>query len=295
MAAGVQLARAAVRRLPLDAALGSADLIGTFLFLVLQRTRKLALANLAAALGEQVSPRERRAIAEAALANAVRCFVEVARMDEILQRDDYVRLEGWEYAEEAVSQGRGVIAVTGHLGNWELLGASLAHRGLPITAVARRISNPRLNDWLVEIRRRHGVESILRQDPAATRRILTVLRLGGVLALLIDQDTRAPSVSVPFFGRAARTPIAPAVLAIRRGMPLVVAACLSRPDGGRVIRIGPPIHVPARATADVAAVTSLTARLNRDLEALIRASPGDWVWWHRRWRHAPIAGLDADA
>src|SRR5262249_46824414 len=157
---------------------------------------------------------ERDNIARAAFQNFARCFCEAAKLDEIRPHfEDYVTVEGWEHAEAMLAAKRGAIVVTGHIGNWELLAAYFAHKGLPITAIAKRINNEGLNALIVEFRARNGVRTILRESRDSGRDIVRVLHGGGILALLVDQDVkRTQSVSVPFFGRNARTPVAAARL-----------------------------------------------------------------------------------
>jgi KDO2-lipid IV(A) lauroyltransferase len=273
--------------------LALADRLGDLVYVVAPRTRRLALQHLELAFGDALAPAARARVARAALRNAARCFCEVAQFEAIrAQLDAYVEVDGWEHAEHIIAGGRGAIAITGHLGNWELLAAVLAHRGLPVAAIARRIYEPRLNRLLVDFRTRNGVRTILRESPGASRAILQVLKANGVLAMLIDQDARVPSISVPFFGRLARTPVAAASLAIKRNLPVLAGFAARRPGGGHRITL---FTLPVPHTGDARRdIVELTRLLNRTLEERIRANPAEWVWWHRRWRHGPIAGLDLD-
>lgn len=291
------LARGALwvpRRISLERALAIADRVGDFAYVVLRRTRRLSLEHIEMALGGSLSLAAREQIARAALRNLARCFCEVAKLDQIRPRlAEYVEVEGWQHLEHVVAEGRGGIAVTGHIGNWELLAAYCASRGVPVGAVARRLSEPRLNRLLVDFRARSGVETVLRESPGATRQILRILNSGGILALLIDQDTRAPSVSVPFFGRMARTPAAAAALAVRRDLPIVPIFIQRRAEGGHRLTVLPAIR-PVGSGDRRLDVLQLTGVLNRVLEERIRKNPAEWVWWHRRWRRPPVPRLDLD-
>jgi KDO2-lipid IV(A) lauroyltransferase len=283
-----------VARLSFDDAMWWSERVGAVLFRVLRTPRRLALEHLRLAFGNELTEATRVRFARASFVNIARCFCEVAKIDEIQARGEtYFEVEGWEHAEAALAAGRGAVAITGHIGNWELLAAYLAHRGLRIGAIARRIYEPRLNQVLVDIRARHGVQTILRESPHATRDILEVLKAHGLLAMIIDQDTTAASVSVPFFGRSARTPVAAAALAVRRNLPVVAAFIQRRAGGGHRITILPPFSVPN--SGDVKHdIRELTATFNRALEEQIRKNPAEWVWWHRRWRRAPLPNLDLD-
>ncbi len=283
------------RQLSLPTALATADRIGDLVYALDRKTRVRALTHLDLAYGDTLTPQAKQHIARGALRNAARVFVEATHMDAIrADFDRYAQVEGWEHVRTVLDAGRGAIVVTGHIGNWELLAAYFAGKGIPIAGIARRINDPRLNRLLVDFRARNGVRTILRESPSSGREILQVLRAHGVLALLIDQDTDAPSVSVPFFGRLARTPAAAAALAARRGIPIVPAFARRRPEGGHVFTVLPPIE-PPRDCDRRTAILELTRQCSAVLEAHVREHPAEWVWWHKRWRRRPVANLDLDA
>ncbi|HUI26434.1 MAG TPA: lysophospholipid acyltransferase family protein, partial [Candidatus Kryptonia bacterium] len=240
-----RFALAALRRLDLETALHLAERVGGALFLVLRTSRRLALEHLRLAFGDELSAAARRHLARASFVNVARCVCEIAKIDEIQARaDTYFEVDGWEHLETVLAAGRGAVAITGHVGNWELLAAYFPPRGVPVAAIARRIYEPRLNQLLLDLRTRLGVQTIMRESPHATRDILRVLKNRGLLAMLIDQDTKAASVSVPFFGRSARTPAAAAVLAFRRQLPVIAAFIQRRATGGHRITILPPFKLP---------------------------------------------------
>jgi Kdo2-lipid IVA lauroyltransferase/acyltransferase len=290
----VRAANGLLAPLSLEQALALADHIGDFVYFALPKTRRLALKHIDLALGDSFPATARRRIVRAAFRNMARCFCEVAKFDAIrAQLDDYVEVEGWEHLQAGLAEKQGVIAITGHVGNWELLAAYCALKGAPVAAIARRIYEPRINQLLVDFRLHNGVQTILRESPTASRDMLRVLRSGGILALLIDQDTRVPSVSVPFFGRMARTPAAAAALALRRELPVLPAFAQRRPGGGHRLTFLPLIR--ATRTGDRRRdVAALTGVFNQILEERIVKNPAEWVWWHRRWRHPPIPRLDLD-
>jgi len=294
VAAVAQLALALLGLVSLDRALRVGDKTGALLYRLLRGSRRLALEHLRLAFGDRLSPAAYEHLARASFINIARSFCEVAKIDEIrARREEYFEVEGWEEAEWALAGETGAVAVTGHIGNWELLAAYFAWRGLKVAAIARRIYVPQLNRLLVGFRNRQGIETILRESPNSTRQILRALKSKAILAMLIDQDTHAPSISVPFFGRMARTPAAAAALAIRRELPAVAMFIQRRPQGGHRITIDPPFVI--ERSGDLQAdIRSLTRRFNEVLERQVRRNPAEWVWWHRRWRRAPIAQLDLD-
>lgn len=295
-AATYHLARFALwlpRHLSLPRALAAADSFGTMLYLAFPETRRLALEHLALAFPE-LPPAARESIARGAFRNTARCFVEIAKFDALRQDfAQYVSVTGWEHWETVRQIGRGAIVATGHIGNWELLAAYFAQQGIEIAAVARRINDSRLNQMMVDFRTASGIQTIIRESTSSARDMLRVLRRGGVVALLIDLDTHVPSVSVPFFGRPARTPVAAAALAARRGIPILPCFAQRRPGGGQLFSAVPPI-LPPGSDDRRRDLIELTARCTRALEAQIRSNPAEWPWWTRRWRRLPIPSLDLD-
>jgi len=283
------------RLVSLPRALALADRIGDLAYAALPKTRQRALDHLAIAFGDTLPLATRERIVRAALRNAARCFVELAKFDDIQPRfDDYVSVEGMEHMEAAQALGRGGIVFTGHIGNWELLGAYFSRKGFSIAAVARRINDSRLNQLLVDFRARNGMRTILRESPMSSREILRILNERGFLALIIDQDIYAPSVSVPFFGRLARTPAAAASLAVRRDLPIVPVFAQRRPEGGHRFTAMEPIF-PPKSGDRRRDILELTHQFSRILEDRIRQNPAEWVWWHKRWRRPPVPRLDLDA
>ncbi len=288
-------AMALVAALPLSAALRLGEGVGALIYSLLPSLRRLSDEHLRLAFGDSLSPAERRRIARAAVMNAARSFCEIAKFDAIAPRiDDYVELDDRAGIDEVLGRGQGGIAVTGHIGNWEILAAYFGMKGFKVCAIARRMYEERLNAILVDFRARHGVETVLREDASSPRQILAALKNRYLLAMLVDQDTHAPSVSVPFFGRPARTPAAPATLALRRGTPLAPVFIERRAGGGYRITVHPILEIP-RSGDRLEDVRRLATAYNQAIEQHIRRRPEEWVWWHERWRRPPIPHLDLDA
>jgi len=225
---------------------------------------------------------ERRRIVRDMFRHAGAAFVEIALWPR-LQATDYVGFAPGAVAalDAAVADGRGAIAITGHVGNWELLAAAVARRGYPVTVVARRVNDARFDALVREVRMGAGLRVLDRDDPRFAHALREELAAGRIVALLIDQDTRGAGVWVPFFGKPARTPAGAAVLALRARVPCIAAFIERRPEGGHLVSVAPIDRGDGRTRADIEA---LTARMTQAIEAQIRHNPVEWVWWHRRWR-----------
>jgi len=188
----------------------------------------------------------------------------------------------WHLIDRALSLGRGVILVAGHLGNWELAGNYLAARGLRMHAVARQMENPLFDSYLNRTRRRLGVEAIW--DGDAVRRVPRALKENGAVALLIDQGAVGlASTWVPFFGRMAKTPRGPGVFALRLRTPVIFVAPLRTPEGRFAFGLE---EIPISDTGDRNAdVDRIVAGFTAALERWVRRAPEQYFWHHRRWKH----------
>jgi len=191
-----------------------------------------------------------------------------------------VDVSGWEHVEAARSTQRPLLVITGHCGNWELLGGVFGQRRAPLAAVVRSMSEPELEPLLEELRSGLGTRTISRGQPGSIRSLLAALRGGTALLMLIDQDIRTEGVWVPFFGVLAHTPAGAARLALRRKAVVIAAFMERREDGRHLARFLPPLELPDD-------VTDATAVMTRAIEDQIRRQPAQWVWSHRRWRRRP--------
>ncbi|HUG39828.1 MAG TPA: lysophospholipid acyltransferase family protein [Longimicrobiales bacterium] len=192
-------------------------------------------------------------------------------------------VEGLDAIREAVASGRGAVVVTGHFGNWEIGGAAVAARGIPLDVVVQRQANPLFDRLINDARARLGMRVIYRGR--ATREALRALRRGRVVAFVADQDAREAGIFVPFFGTPASTFRGPAVLALRSGAPVFIGTAVRGPDGRHEVRLRPiPLPPPGDPEERAAA---LTAAHVGALEEVIRAAPEQYFWHHRRWKTAP--------
>jgi KDO2-lipid IV(A) lauroyltransferase len=271
-----------VQRLPLRAARACGAALGELAFHAVRRERALAMRNLSQAFPDWTA-RQRKRTTRAMFHHLGRIVFEMLwlpRFDAAM-RDRTTELVGVEQFRALMARGRGAIAITAHHGNWEWAAVCVATLGVDLSALQRERNEADINRFVTELRAHHGIRTIDRGSTAAAREMIQTLRRGGLLAFLIDQNIRAESAKVPFFGRPALTPLGPAKLAIRTETPIVCIFTELRGDH-YVLTFHDPIEV-TRNDDPIA----LTAKITAAIEAQIRRAPEQWVWLHDRWRERP--------
>jgi KDO2-lipid IV(A) lauroyltransferase len=256
--------------------------------MALPRLRRVALSNLAMALPE-LDRRMHQRIADGVFRSIARLLVTFARFPRIYggkmrgNIGDWIRYEGFEHFEAARKRGRGVLFATAHLGNWELSAFAHAWMAAPMYVVIRPLDNPKI-DALVERRRMlSGNRPIGKKDYA--RGILKALHQNDAVGILVDQNASLEEGTfVDFFGVPACAGTGFAKLAAHSGAAVIPGFALwIESERKYVLRFYPPIEITGDAEAD-------TRALHRQLEAVIREYPDQWLWIHRRWKTRPPAG-----
>ncbi len=182
-------------------------------------------------------------------------------------------------------QDRPVLFVTGHFGNWEILGYTVAVLGYPVSAIARRLDNPLINAFALDVREKAGLRIIDKRG--ATGPVRETLDTNGAVGFIADQDAGRKGMFVDFFGRPASTYKIIGLLAMEYRCPIVV---------GSVIRLGErfefELSTERTITPDQWAdrddpLRWITQEYTHALEAMIRRHPEQYLWVHRRWKHRP--------
>jgi KDO2-lipid IV(A) lauroyltransferase len=259
--------------------------IGVTLFYFLRRERRQSLENLRIAYGADISTRELLQIVKKSFQNLGKGLIEILSLKYLKsdQIDRLVSIEGEEYLKSASEQGTGVILITGHIGNWELMAAVLALRGYPLHVIAAPLYDPRIDEWIVRFRDQFKIETISRGSPASSKKILGVLRKKEILGLLIDQDTKVDGVFVDFFNKKAYTPTGAAQLALKSGAVTMTCFITRLPDDRHRITIEKPL-ILTRSSDHAKDIEMNTARFTSRIEEHIKHYPDQWVWMHRRWK-----------
>lgn len=272
-----------MRRLPRRAALLFFDHLGLLAFHLLRKEREKTLRHLRLAFGADAHETEIVSLAKSSFRALGRNAAEAMRLRRLVQAglENYIAFVGREHLDAALAKGRGVICITGHIGCWELMAAFIA-RHYPLAVVGTALYDPRLDEILVNERRLAGYHNIPRHTGSA-REILRWLKSGGVLGILIDQDTRVEGEFVDFFGQPAYTPVGPVIFAERTQAPIVPLAIWMNDDFSHTVEIRPGLSLQQTGDAKADRIANVE-RCSKAVESFIRAHPEQWVWMHERWK-----------
>jgi Kdo2-lipid IVA lauroyltransferase/acyltransferase len=279
--------------LPLALAVRVGAAVAWVAWLVAFPLRRVGMTNLTIAFPDK--PRAERArILRASMLNLGRMAAELAhlpRMSDAALRD-MVQFEDEAWLREALTWERptGVLILSGHFGNWELLVYAQGRRGHPVTMVHRPIRNPLIDRWLNDVRSRAGTRLVRKHHAAGE--VLRALREKQLLVLPFDQNsTRGLGVFVDFFGLPASTNAGLARVALRADAPIVPVFIVRQGGSARHRAYILPI-MEAERTGDMQAdVLATTARLSLVFEDMVRRFPEQWLWVHKRWKTRPLGEL----
>jgi KDO2-lipid IV(A) lauroyltransferase len=274
-----------VQRLSLPSIRQWGKRLGRIAFYVAVRRRKQALSNLDLVYGNEMTKPEKKDIAKAAFENLLMTALEFMACPALGPNfTDFSDLENIESFWEAYNRGKGVITIVPHMGNWELPPRYLLNTGVVVHAVSRRQRQAWVRNIVSDFRKANGIREIDKRN--ALRPVITALKHGDVVCMLIDQHSWKDSVETTFMGRPAMTVASPALLALRTGCAVILIASLRKPDG-RVIMAASEIIETINTGDRAKDIQTNTQRYVDVIERYVRRSPQSWLWMHRRWR-SPI-------
>lgn len=277
----IRLISKLVSLLPYGIVMLLGQIFGRLYYYVVPRQRQMASENMQRGLS--ISAVEADKIVRRLFTKLGMTFFEVLYMPALSTHNinKFVEMENRHYMEEAVSQGHGVVLLTGHVGNWEWLGAALAMSGFPLTSVIKKQPNEQYTRLLNEYRQMVGIEIFARGTTELVG-AAKALKHGKILGFLADQDAGDSGIFVEFLGKTASTPLGPAVFAKRFKAPIVPTFIVRRSEGGHKALIYPPLYY--EDTGDEQAdLRRITEQMTKILEDTIKKYPDEWLWFQKRW------------
>lgn len=254
---------------------------------LLPRERYRVFRHLSAVYKDTLTPSEKNLIGRNFFVNSGKNLADVFRFRKHFHSEikHLVTVEGLEYFEQAYQNGKGILGITGHIGNFELLAAYIADRGYEIAVIGREMYDPRLDKLLVENREAMGLVNFATTD--SPKKIFSWLKEGKALGVLIDNDSfRVRGMFIPAFGRLSNTPVGQTIIGLRAGAAFLPMACLRTRDNRYKVIIYPPVEYAHGDTSDNC-IYQVTLKCTKALEEIIDSHKDQWSWIHNRWRTKP--------
>jgi KDO2-lipid IV(A) lauroyltransferase len=271
--------------LPYRIALKAGELLGLLLFYLWGSRRRIAIDNLRNSISAKAiviyEPAEN--IIRDNFKNLGRSFVEIIKIYFGMSRKiiNSVEIEGAENLHKAKSKGKGILFLTGHCGNWELMAIATSVKLAAVAIVARPIDNPYINNFIEYVRKSYGNSIIYKQG--ALKPILRILKGNGCVGILIDQAVIPDEgYVIDFLGRGAWTTKMPALIARKTGA-AILPVFINRAHGGHRMKIYQEIEL-SKSDDREEAVKEDTKKFSGFIERYIIEYPAEWLWIHRRWK-----------
>lgn len=264
------------------------EIAGSFWFYLDRRHRMITLENLQRAFSHELSKSQRIALARKTYRTLGRVFMECLFLPSLSAEaiTDYVSISGLRHFHQAEKEGKGVLLLSAHFSNWELMALAFNLHGLPSAGVARPLDNPYLDRLVKSLRTQYGNRLIAKKG--AVKEIMKCLAQKGRVGILIDQNVSArEGVFVDFFGAPASTTPILAALSQKTGAPVVPVFMVPRKEGnGYIIEIGKPVSLILSGEKERDLIMN-TALFTHIIEKYVREYPHCWFWMHRRWKVRP--------
>ena len=273
--------------LPRKLLLEMCGFLGVMAFYVVGDARKKTFKHLEMVYGHEKSKEEIQLMAKKVFVMIGKNSADILRsvsMQDINSFKKVVNVTGEEHLEKALRSKKGVIVLTAHMGAFELIGTYLALMDYRPQIIGKVQKDPRLNRLLMENRRRRGAEAIERGKD--TLKVIRNLKSGGVVGMLIDQDTKVKSVFVDFMGRLAFTPVGVALFAIRTNAKVVPIGIHLDDKLQQQLKVYPEVPIVISGNEEEDILTN-TIAFSKVTEVLINQDPTQWVWMHERWKTQP--------
>ncbi len=269
--------------LPLQVGYSVAVFFGDFAYLTAKTSRRAVAQNISKALGPEASNGKLNNTVRSVFRNAAKNYFDLLRIPtfDLVHLDGSISIHGWRYIEEAKSQGKGVILVTAHLGNLDLVAQVSAARNVDLTVLAEPLQPTCLFRFVTGLRESKGL-TFLPVGLPALKATLRSLRNGGMIAMACDRDILRNGLPLPFFGEETSFPIGAIELALRTGATIVPAFSVRRANDRFDVYVEPPLHLNTEGNQEQKLQQNLS-KVVTAMEKYIGRHPDQWVVFNPLW------------
>lgn len=275
-----------ILNLPLKLTYFFSEILSDIVFFIFRIRRKTVLENLKIAFGKEKSYTEILKIARNTYSNILKTFIETLYYDIKYKpeqlKDKFFLYYGKEYLEKSYKQNKGTIIVSGHFGNWELLGTSIIALGYPTTFIVAEFKNKLVNKVINNYRKQKGVKIIYRET-TPLKNIIKMLKNNEFVCFASDQDAGSGGIFVDFFGRLSSTPQGAAAFCLKTGANIIVAMGIPSEDRKFLKAVFIPVEIQKTSNKEKD-IYLYTQKFTKIIEEYIRKYPQHYFWLHKRWK-----------
>jgi KDO2-lipid IV(A) lauroyltransferase len=275
-----------MERLPRGLAYALAIVVARVAYRFARTARARLEFNLQRALPE-ATPADIRRIAWRNFRNHSKAYADLMQLPRarVETLRPLLHVDGMPNLEAALARGKGVLAISAHMGSWEIAAAIWSATIAPVSLFAEELEPRELFEWYRQTRQRLGI-SVLPLSRAGLNQVVKALGANEMIVTAVDRDLQGTGLELDFFGHAVTIPTGPASLAVRRGAAVLPVAVLRNPDD-TYQAIGYPMLLADPAADPKDETRRLTEQLVRHMERIIREHPDQWHVPHRIWPDAP--------
>jgi len=254
------------------------------LYLAGKRYQSIILKNLDIAFPDKTGEEKERLVRES-FSYLARLMIDLIKFPTIEKIEKRIEKGDISSLENSIKEGKGVILISGHFGNWESGLLWLGKFVSPINIITRRMDNPYIEELLKKIREQTG-NKIIHKDNRAALKILKLLRHNESVGLMVDlNQQKKEGIFIDFFSKKASTSPAAAIFHLKTGAPIIFAFCIPKGKGYKFYTLPPITHTP---TGDKEKdIKVITRKINKTLEEEIKRHPESYFWFHKRWKERP--------
>ncbi|MFH1422376.1 MAG: hypothetical protein ABIH42_06660 [Planctomycetota bacterium] len=291
----LRTASTAIEIMPLRVAYSFGRAIGKVLYLVDSRHKRVGMRNLKDVFGDKLTKTQRIQILKQLYTHLGSVMIELIIVPKLVKRGEWrkiVSIDNLQEMRETLQKKNPIILVTAHIGNWEIGSTVMKLLGCPIHPVARTMDNPLIDKYLTRLRKDGGGTIIKKHG--SMRQTLKVLKNGGRIAVVADQNAPVDNVFVDFFGRKASVARGIAALALKTNALIIPGYSRRDPVSGKhQVILEKPIGIPSKGTTQDK-IIKITEAFTKRIESWILDNPDQWLWVHKRWKTRPPEELKSE-
>jgi KDO2-lipid IV(A) lauroyltransferase len=258
--------------------------IGDLVFLLTAKKQRAYFYNLHRVLGEDAPPAQVNAVARRGFQNLVKNYFDLLRSHAMTPgkiRAQLAGVEGMEHLQNAMAEGKGVIAGSAHFGSWDMvLQLAAVHLQTEVVVPNERLKPEKLFQYVMALRKSQGIDMV--PIDTAPRMLIKALKAGHIAGLAFDRDITKTGPVVNFFGKPAQMPDGAVQLALKYGSPVIIGFSVRQKDNRSYVYVEPPLKFVKTGNMETDICRGVQ-KMAAIMENYIRRYPDQWLVFQPFW------------